>query len=302
MKSQQLPEAPVKAYSFFAIPIVWSCTGLALTEIPAVCLYSAHLCFLFRGIHSKNISQIGWALLSGACLGLAILGRQPLLLVLLGLAYLGVTQKHSRSVIGIVFLIALIFCLPVFFLWQGLVPPTTASVARGFSVSHVFVGLYFSAIIFLILCPKWLILDPKIVVPLLVGCTLLNIVLDGESVLPVIRITSKLIPEQFSHFIGQIWIGGLRGLGIIFIFSFCRQLYQNRKDSIRTFLWLSAFSQILAMGAVTHQTSNRYLMTAVPAFILLSGFYPSDKYRLPRFFFGASLGALILISHLRDSL
>ena len=298
LRAQKTEHAGIKACSLLAIPMVWTSSGLALTEIPALCAYTIHLCFLFMALSYRSYHRILWALLSGLMLGLSILGRQPLLLVLFCFIIWGYSSKAARIVLITTSISALLIFLPVFFIWRGLVPPQTSTVARGFSFNHLWIGLSYSAILFIIICPRWLILKRSIWIPILLASVLLNFLLDGESILPMTRLSSPLFSPELRSFFGKVFIGVFRGVGLVFFLSCLSNAYHNRRNPIPLFFLTVLLSQILSMAAVAHQASSRYLLTAAPSFVLLASSYRRDKFILYRFTLGACLGALLLIAHL----
>ena len=145
--------------ALISLPIVWPCSGLALTEVPSLIMATAACFILTRVLTGTATSSRGVALLSalaGLCTSLAVLGRQTYLpLIALGLLPLSI-RYGKKSLVPCVLYGGTASVLPglVFVAWGGLVPPSQAHI-KGFSPIHGITALAYLAACVLIVAPGY---------------------------------------------------------------------------------------------------------------------------------------------------
>lgn len=160
-----------KAMGYLAIPMIWVCSGLALTEVPArlFTLVAVVVTTPFMDDHGPNSLQpaglfslvylgpVWCGAMAGLAMGFAVLGRQGYLaatpLLLAPAAFPPGAKKGLRfSSSAIVF--ALLLTIPVFRVWGGFTPPSLSSVS-GFSILHGCLAFLYLGIMTLFACPQW---------------------------------------------------------------------------------------------------------------------------------------------------
>lgn len=287
---------PVAA-TFFAIPMTWPCAGMALTEVPAVCAYSLHLFCVTRCMRGGP-RHFGWAALAGVALGAGILGRQPLLLGVLPIAYLGMQHPERRSDLILALAAAMTLVLPVFAVWGGVVPPKTAYVAGGVSLRHLFFAGAYAAICCAIVCPDLLSCERGLLAGCLVAGVGFNFIAPTGSWLPMQTLAERLIPPAIVPTAVGLVGGLVYALGIWFFASCAMMLVSRRGDSPYTFIVLSLVLQIVAAMAIKHQFSSRYVLTAVPLFAWLAVMSPPRRFVPSRLCVGAVIGCISLVNYL----
>lgn len=284
---------------FLGIPMTWPCAGMALTEIPAVCAYAIHLLAIWMCLRGGR-HHFAWAALAGISLGIAILGRQPLLLGVLPLLYLGLRWPERGPDMILVFAAAMTLVLPVFATWGGLVPPNTAYVAGGLTVRHLILSGGYAAACSLLVCPAMLIWKPALMGGCLVAGIAANMFFQVDSWLPMYTLTTRVIPASLLPLAAKVVYGFVVALSLWLFASCVVTLWRRRTEPVFTFIVLSVMLQVVATMAVKHQFSSRYLETAVPLFamIALTPAY-SSRFPVARLCVGAAIGCVSLINYLQ---
>lgn len=115
-----------------AIPMTYVISGLALTEAPAVFFFSTGVYLISASAAQGNAytTAIIQSLSGGLCISVAILGRQPYLLVLAALPILFFYQKDDiKGVVLLLLALVMSLAMPayVFMIWNDLVAPSDAA-------------------------------------------------------------------------------------------------------------------------------------------------------------------------------
>jgi hypothetical protein len=270
---------------------------MALTDIPAVCAYSVHILALLQSLGGGR-RHVAWAAVSGIALGAAVLGRQPLLLGVLPLAFLGIRLPARRPDLVLIVATAMLLVLPVFGAWQGVVPPKTAFVGGGLMVRHLLLAGGYAAVCTAVVCPDVLIWKPSV----MVGCFLAGIALNmfgWVGWLPLNTVVERFISPEWFPLAITVTFGFVLAMAIWFFLSSAQALVTRRHDTVFVFLLGGILLQIATAMAVKHQFSSRYLLTAVPLLALLAaGSRQTQRFVPVRLGFGAALGCLSLINYL----
>lgn len=148
-------------FSIISIPMVWVIGGMALTEIPAIFFLTIFL-VNFNKLSLSKLEKVQDLILCniicGASLGLAIIGRTQYLLILpLSFFFLFFFQpRNSENLFSIIYVVvASLICIPVFWVWQGLVPPQVKYTdEEGFNLWHGIIGLSYLYMVFVFVSPK----------------------------------------------------------------------------------------------------------------------------------------------------
>lgn len=198
--------------SIMAIPMTYVVSGLALTEVPAIFFLSAGLYLIikttfFNQSFSKAVIPLS---AGGMCVSLAILGRQPFLLLLVAVPVLFFHNKNQvKSLILLLLTLAFSLGFPcyVFFLWKGLVAPSDALFYKDIANQGVLYRLdffllclgYFSVIL-AIIAPGFYKLkgNKEILLLLLTFITLavVNYKFEVIRILPLQGVIEKFFPRQ----------------------------------------------------------------------------------------------------------
>ncbi len=301
LKILQRREHFVSAAAILAIPMTWPCTGMALTEVPSLLFYSAHLYAFFvswRQAESTSTRLIA-ALLSGVCLGFSVLGRQPVLLTLGAVGIVGVVVPKMRWPSAIVCGVTLLICVPVFVIWGGLVPPQgmTDKVVKGFAPFHSLLAAAYCGLVMLILCPQRSWGDWRLLLALMVGGIAVNLVFVIGKTVPMDTTVRSMVPASLMWIVERGFFGGLIGLAMVVIAVLLTEMFQRRRDVVFVFAAVALLSQIAAAAAVKHQFSSRYLYPVAPLFLVLAASYPCTRWTPVRYGLGILIGAVSLVSY-----
>jgi len=261
------------------VPAIWTVTGLALTEIPAI-LFMMLSIYLFVQVDKYENARIRWILsvLCGVCLGLCILGRSPFLMLIFGYLSVLFFDKEKETVIRVfvVVSIGISMSLPVFVVWGGLVPPAQAITgAGGISIEHGVLGISYTAVTFLLISPGWFKLTKRQLI-IFSGLFLLLLVSNllfmkfRFGIAPLSVTMSKIISVAFVKDVYPYLVAPLF-LIIAAVFSYLSILMfiENRHDKHFVFIAITAALLIATCFKITHLFASRYIAQAAPLFVLI---------------------------------
>lgn len=273
------------ALSALSIPTVYTIAGMALTEVFAVFFLSIFIyIIIYAYIENKN----SWilAIIAGLSLSLGILGRQPILMILLALPLffidynkgfkIGQKSKDFSVFLSIIFITSLIIPVTIFTVWGNIQPISQASTGAGLAPNHLVLALGYSALFVLFINPTFFNIKKDIsnkleFFAILLVSILLNIFLLEVSYTPFTTVISNIISDNhlpiYSIACGSI----LTSLGFLFLYYFIKkQILQG--DRINIFLSIGFLLIIMTSIKVTHQFSARYVAQAFPLLLLAVNF------------------------------
>lgn len=303
------------ALCVLAIPMTYTISGLALTEIPAIFFFSAGLFLIIKTTSTTLVHPIAIIqLLAGSFfLSLAILGRQPYLLTLGALPILFWNKEtYIRS--GIFLLLTLIssLVLPcyVFYVWNGFVAPADSGYYKdldeqGISLRPEFLLLclaYFS-IIFIIIAPRLFVVTNKRETLLLLLISVLIAVIGYQfSVIkftPVISVIIKIIPALYIP-VAEIFCGAaLSFMAIFFFIALLRQLHKKAYPKELVFYSAAALLIALSCMKITMGFSSRYAAQAIPMLIPIGAyFFRRNNNNVYRIAAGVILGLISFVTYM----
>ncbi len=285
--------------ALIAVPMVWQVTGLALTEMPTMFFSVLSVLLLLLAIKTEAfvLKSCLLALLAGVTLGLSILGRSPFLT--LGLASASLLLYHLNDgkrwrTLIIYGVCALAIAVPVFIIWDGLVPPQQAFVGRGFSFWHGILAYAYGALLTVFIAPRWFYFNKRIILYMVVCYVLLlmmNMMLVRYEYAPLDRTLAKVLPQAFMKIYPLMISPLLATLSLYFIFSSAWQGWLNRKRPVFIFLLLAGMLILASSFKVTHLFSTRYVAQAAPFFVMIfPGYDRPTLGRLLRFIIAMAIG------------
>lgn len=269
------------AISALSIPTVYTITGMALTEMFGVFFL---LIFIYILINAYKENKNSWilALFAGLALSLAILSRQPILMILLALPIFVIDYDEGFKIdfknkkftifICISFLSSLIIPLTIFSVWGNIQPASHAITGAGLAPKHLILALGYTALYVLFINPTFFNIKKDIsnksefllvsIVPVLANIFLLKV-----SIAPFATIISNLITNKYLELYSLVCGSLLTSLGLLFLYYFIKkQMLQSNK--LIMFLSLAFLLIIATSVKVTHQFSARYVAQAFPLLIL----------------------------------
>lgn len=298
------------ALNLTAIPVIWQVAGMALTEIPA--MFFATLSFLILGILLQRpwgitFAGIGLAILGGVCLGASILGRTPYLMLIPAvtiLAYNPLADKSNRQALPVSLLIiyivtALIICLPIFFVWKGLVPPQQAIISQGgLKIWHGVLAFAYAGIIALLITPQWFKMNKQVAIGLaimMVAFTISNLFWFKVKHQPLYYFLSKHLPENIMNIYPIIISPALMVFAVYFSYTLLQYIVQHRNDTYSLSIAFSLAFVLTTCVNITHLFASRYVAQAAPFLVIIMAEKDTfDRYKIMRLLAGIVLGYISL--------
>ena len=290
------------ALGLMFIPMVYVCAGMALTEMPALCMLTFSLYFLLK----SDLKQLDYRIiLSGIFLSLAILGRQPYLLIIVPVAiWIWLNTKKDKLLNTFVFIISsVIFPLIAFIIWNGLAPHKGGDLASKdlISIPNLFLGfgygslamLFINRNFFIPLKKSFLIYIFFLIIIIIAICFAIDF---GQ---PLMKTTmQKIIPSFLFSFYEKITASVLALVAIYFITSLLYQIKINITNT-KQLLFLVCLGIMLASCAnITHQFSSRYVFQASIFMVFAPPAVKKDRLQIALGIIGAFVGMISLISYL----
>lgn len=267
--------------SSLAIANIYTISGIALTEIFAAFFMIFTVFYLVKH-YKENKNNYLLALLSGFSFSLAILGRQPIIVLWLALPLLFLRDRYLfkidferkeflKFVIVTVFS-SLIIPLYIFNIWNNIQPLSQASTGIGISPTNLVLAFGYAAIFTLFIKPNYFkFVDKKIkyleFITVITISVFFNVFLLKIEFAPFNSIVSNWLNPSFIPYY-KICCGSILAIvGLSFIYFFTKKNLLQ-KDPLTLFF---AFGFLLIIGTslkVTHQFSARYVAQAFPLIVL----------------------------------
>ncbi|WP_428937383.1 hypothetical protein [Fontivita pretiosa] len=283
------------AFSLVGLPLLWKMSGLAMTEMPAMSLFMAGLAALWASMQRSGHRQLILSVLAGACFGIAALGRQPLLVVIVAIPILWQSRQHALPLLAAM-VVPLIITVPVFWAWKGLVPPQAASTASGWAPGHAALALAYAAALVLILAPGFF----KLTGPLLVCAAAMSIgqiLLWPVRIIPMVGIARGVLPASFLAPFSVAVVAVMLLAGWLLALSIVRRMARYPEQRWGSFLGLTCLLLLISAAKVTHQFSPRYAAVAAPLLVLITAEHsPQTPAKAARLAIGIAIGGASLTS------
>jgi hypothetical protein len=259
---------------------------MVLTEMPAMLFAVLSMHFLLN-MQFPGKRVFLYSALSGLCLSLAILGRQPYLLLLFPsfIFFLKARKTNDKIALFLYFICSL--CLPsiVFIMWGKLQPLQGADVntVKGLAPWHAIMSFGYAALITALICPNWFHHLKKQNIIILVSIFIVFVLINlRESLVWYIPMTGFL-ERNFSgnivNLIGAAFPCLILIAGLYFIFSTLLNIWNKKEDLYFVFFSLSTLLLLFSSIKITHQFSSRYVAQSAPFFILMLSPFIRDNYQ-----------------------
>lgn len=256
-----------------ATPMVLVCSGLALTEMPAIAIFCLHfplIVWLIQRPWASPPARGAAGVAAGLLIGVAACGRQNLFMAVpAGLALVLAGGRAYALPVGAI--IAAGAALPglLYVVWGGPVPPQTSYVS-GFNPWHGLLAYAYGGMAYVLFDPGWLTSSRYRLAGCLACGVAGNAAFGFVSIVPMRTTVERALGVPSAIVWGQITSGLLLGVGLAFAAYLAELMIRSRRDPLR--LYLATFvSLTLATNAqVAHLFSSRYVVVAVPALCLLA--------------------------------
>jgi hypothetical protein len=259
----------VSSFSVLVVPMTWVVAGMALSEMSAMVFVTLSLYLQLRGLDAfeKGFSTPLWFLAAGVCIGIAVWGRQPYLL-LGGVPVLVALMERRLCGSVVVFVSTLIvIATPLFLIWGGPLPPSQHLAPAGFSIIHGLTSFGYAGICFILLGARpWV--PVKIALSLVALTFLSNAVLSAFALYPVQSMVDRYLPTAVMPLYGNLFGSLVLSSGVLFMVFLLKTTWESRKNlkqlTVNAGLLCAAASPIF----IGHLYSSRYTAMSLPYLIL----------------------------------
>jgi hypothetical protein len=265
------------------VPMTWVVAGMALTEMSAMVFVTLSLYLQLRGLDALDSgrSARAWFLVAGICLGIAVCGRQPYLL-LAGIPVLVGLMARRLAVPAAMFLGAVsALALPLFVIWRGLLPPSQHSAQQGFSLVHGLISFGYIGICFMLLAPRARWIPVKLILGLMALTIVTNASLGAFALYPVRSMVDRYLPAPLKQMYGSLCGSLFLSCGVVFLAALLRMSWDSRNNLKR----LTVNAGLLCVAAspvfISHQYSSRYTAMSLPYLILAAHPWRQCKLEMP---------------------
>lgn len=279
-----------------AVPMTFTVSGMALTEIPAVMFSSLGVWQLALAdrteLPRKRLLATATA---GLALGIAATGRQPLISVLALVPLLGLTGRWQWSQILLLMLAGSLLPLLLFGIWGGFVSPKLAWV-DGLSLRNGTWALAYAGVALLFIKPSALRFGGRSLLAMLLASFAWNSIMGYQEYVPLRPTLVRLAPA-YLPLIGKIVGSGMVFAGAMFVAALGREIVSRRLEGVPLFLATAALAVAAANVKVEH-FSTRYLVPVLPFLVFVGGEEHPSWWRAGRLAIGLAIGAISLSNYI----
>lgn len=270
----------VAGCSVLIVPMTWVVAGMALSEMSAMMFVMLSLYLQLRGLDAlgEGRSVLAWFLLSGVCLGIAVWGRQPFLVLAVIPVLIALMDRRLRAPAGVFVGAASAIAIPLFVIWRGLLPPSLNSAPEGFSVIHGLTSFGYAGICFILLGARSRWLPVKVVLGLTGLTFAANAPLSAFALYPAKSMVDRFLAKPAVALYGNLAGSLFLSCGVVFLAVLLRIIWDSRQDLRR--LTLNAGLLCITASPIfdAHQYSSRYTAMSLPYLILAA--HPWRRWRL----------------------
>ncbi len=310
-KNPCINDYKLAALNLIAVPVVWQSAGMALTEVPAMFFSTLYLCILWitlREEHSVPFKLV-LALLTGATLGLSIIGRTNYLVLIPALIVFIIDfKKLTLSFVVIKYLIIVglvagVIFVPMFLAWGGMVPPAQRLVSEGeIKIWHGVLAFAYAGLVTLLINPSWFRINKLIVWYMLASYVLfliLNLLWFDVAYGPLSNFVSKILPSSLFVFYPKLIAPALMVFSGFFIYNLFEKSINKLDNQFYIYLALCLFLLLLSCVGVKHLFSSRYVAQAsVFLVLIISEKDKIDFFKCLRTFIAIGIGIISLETYL----
>jgi len=290
----------------FAIPGLWVVGGMALTESPAMLFVASGIVLLVRTLRTPGslLADVALSAVAGTLLALAILGRQPYMVIPVVAWVLAYRAGRRELILLLTFsLFAAVGPLLVFVTWGGLVPPLLGGIQSGLNPYYALLGFGYAGVFTLLLAPRWFQLNRHLLAVSLAVIALgvsVNLWTRTVQQLPMASVIRPLLGPGVADVAAVTFPVLFVVFGLYFVASSVINLRARSRDAEFLFFTLSALAIVLTCAKSSAQFSSRYVVQAAPFLMAMTaGFAPAGTSRITRLVVGATLGISSLLSYYR---
>lgn len=282
----EYPSALNKSLNIICIPMIFVCSGMALTEMPAMFFAVLSMYFLLKIQIVKRRVYL-YSALSGFCLSLAILGRQPYLLLIFPSVIFFLKAKSIKDKFSLFLYFICALCLPyiVFSSWGKLQPLKGSDVNTGSGLApwYAIMSFGYAALITVLICPNWFYRlkgrNVIVLVSIFILSVLVNLRMSIIKYLPMTTFIEEHFTRDIVSLINIIFPCLILIVSLYFIFSTLVNAWNKKEDLYFLFFTLSTLLLLFSSIKISHQFSSRYVAQSSPFFVLMLSPFIKDNYQ-----------------------
>ena len=270
LERQRQSDYWVVGCSVLVVPMTWVVAGMALSEMSAMVFVTLSLYLQLRGLEALKAGRPvrGWLFASGVCLGIAVWGRQPYLL-LCGIPVLAAVLDRRLRMAAVIFVgVVLAMAIPLFMIWRALVPPSSHEAQQGISVTNGLTSLAYTGICFLLVAPRSRWLPVKVLLGLVALSIVANMSLGALVLYPIKSVIDRHLPVSMVSLYGSICGSLFLSCGVVFLAVLLRMICVDLKDLSRVTVSGGLLCLAISPMFISHQYSSRYTAMSLPYLIL----------------------------------
>lgn len=261
----------VAAGSVMVVPMTWVLAGIALSEMPAMVLIGLGLFCQLRGlecVEAKRTCHL-WFAASALCIGIAVWGRQPYLLLGAIPVLLALRDRRLWPMATTFVCIVSIVVLPLFFIWHGLTPPSHSFFRQTLSLDNGVVSLGYIGVCLLLLEPALIWPHRRFLAGLFAAVLAVNATFSLSIIRPFRSIVAQLSGTSlwlYEHLCGAIVLT----LGIGTLLFLCRTIWLDRADQRRLSIGAGLLCVSIWPAFLGAEYSSRYTAMSLPYLLLMA--------------------------------
>lgn len=294
-----------RAAMVLAVPMIWTTSGLALTELPALLFASLAVLATAHAVGAAPARAWWLFVVAGIAAGLALMARQTCLPGLAGFVLLGLGQRRLLAPCLLAVAIALLIFSPLLITWHGLAPPWMDN-KSGISVAHGIMAFVYLATAALLIAPGYFLSAlstrrHRIAALVAVAAVVLVVAVSGFR----IELLSQAVARLPAALQGPAQLAGtlvMVGIACAMAMATLIHLWDGRGN--RRLLLLCVLTMMLTGSAagITWQFSSRYVVAAFPfALLMLQPWLVMNRWAAARLLLGALLGCISLTAYYRGA-
>jgi hypothetical protein len=291
----------VRASHLMAAPVLYGALGTALTEVPAMLFFYAHLPLLLVAVaraRSGRPGGIGLAVVAGLVCGVSILGRQQFLAALAAAPVLALGSTRTWPVLVAYAAAAVALPAVVFAIWGGIVPPGTAWVGGGVSPRNGALALSYAGVVYALYDVRGIVRHRVEFALIVVGAMAVNLALGLVTLIPMKTLAELCLPAWAVPAYARAACGAMLGFGAAFLAHLGRLAAARKGDSDYLYLCAALVLILSTCLKVTHMFSGRYVAPVVPLLVLVAAEGTADSYgKVARMALGCLVGLLVLATY-----
>jgi len=289
------------ALLFLAVPMAWSISGVALTEMPTFFFSFLSMLFLKNALAKESKASIILSIIGGLCAGTAIIGRSPYLMVIPPVL-LFFSLPGKKLCITLFVLFAMLFPALVFYAWKGLVPPDVQNIQSGYQAGYVLLAFMYFAIATVIIYPGFFAIKKGYyysAVLIIFLSFIFNMFFAHIKYMPFRGMIGllKIIPPSTGESAEYVFPSLILGVVFIFFISLYAYIIKNRQDVWSVFMLIISLLIVFTTIKSSAHFTSKYVMQAYPFFLVyIAANIKINKYLLLRAIIGVAIGIMSLKS------